>query len=74
MNIFYYIYNRKLSDGQFHKIRNKNKNLTIYVTTPVHKIDTYYLFLNLVGSFEHCLEPSDSTQCEELHNNKTENT
>jgi len=47
--------------------------LIIYVTTAVHKIDTHYLFLNLVGSFENCLKPSGSTQCEEFHN-KTENT
>ena len=45
-----------------------NKNLTIYVTTPVHKIDTHYLLPSLVGSFEHCLEPSGSTQCEEIYN------
>jgi len=47
--------------------------LIIYVTIPVHKIDTHYLFLNLVGSFEYCLEPPGSTQCEEFHN-KPEDT
>lgn len=72
-NIFYYIYNRKLPQGQLHTIRKTNKNLIIYVTTPVHKLDTRYLLLNLVDTFEHCLEPSGSTQCQEFHN-KTEDT